>query len=68
MQRFVCSECGIEAEIAPRYGDEVVSAYCLKHTAGFDQHASPVLMTEIPVMVPAAAAPAVELEPEPVPA
>jgi hypothetical protein len=67
MQRFICSECGVEAEIAPRYGDTVVSVYCLKHAAGVDQHVYPVLMTEVSVPV---IAPVVELilEPEPVPA
>jgi len=57
MQRFVCPECGDEAELTPRYGDAVVSVYCLKHDKGIDRQAHPVLMIEAPV-----AAPAVELE------
>jgi len=60
MQRFICPECGIEAEIAPRYGDEVTSVYCLNHAAGADGHIHPVHMTAVPVT-----APAVELEPVP---
>ena len=65
MQRFICSECGVETEIEPRYGDEVVSVYCLKHAAGVDQHVYPILMIEVPVAVPE---PALAPEPEPVPA
>jgi hypothetical protein len=44
-----CPECGVEAEFVPRYGDEIVSVYCLKHTEGADQHTRPVYMTPIPV-------------------
>jgi len=47
MQRFYCPECGEESEIAPRYGDEIVSVYCLKHTSGADGHTRPVYMTQV---------------------
>jgi len=48
MQRFRCPECGIETELTPRYGDEIISAYCLKHTGGADAHTRPVYMTRAP--------------------
>jgi hypothetical protein len=53
MLRFHCPECGIEKEVAPRYGDEVVSVYCLEHAGGLDAHTRPVYMT---AMLPAALA------------
>ena len=49
MARFRCPECAIEAEIAARYGGEVVSAYCLKHIEGADGHTRVVRMTAMPV-------------------
>ena len=45
MLRFHCPECGAEKEIAPRYGDEVVSVYCLEHAGGVDARRRPVYMT-----------------------
>jgi len=53
MERFRCPECGVETEVTPAYGDEVVSVYCLKHTGGADVHTRPVYMTRVPA--PAAA-------------
>lgn len=48
MERFRCPECGVETEVTPEYGDEVVSVYCLKHTGGADVHVRPVYMTRMP--------------------
>ena len=54
MSRFQCPECGAEKEIAPRYGEEVASVYCLEHTGGVDAHRRPVYM--IVVLPPLAVA------------
>ena len=59
MLRVRCPECGVETEIVPQYGEEVVSVYCLNHTGGADLHRRPVYMTRVPEMVIAA-------KPEPV--
>jgi hypothetical protein len=45
MMRFRCPECGRELEVAAKYGDEIVSVYCLAHKAGVDTHTQPVYMT-----------------------
>jgi len=55
MLRVRCPECGVEAEVMPQYGQEVVSVYCLKHTGGAECHTRPVYMTPIPVVQGAAA-------------
>ncbi|HLJ60137.1 MAG TPA: hypothetical protein VKZ50_10435 [bacterium] len=47
MERFRCPECGAETKVTPKYGDEVVSVYCLKHTGGADVHTRPVYMMRI---------------------
>lgn len=47
MLRFHCPECGAEKEVAPRYGDEVASVYCLEHAGGLDGHRRPVYMTVV---------------------
>jgi len=57
--RFYCPECGVETEIAPKYGGEIVSVYCLNHTGGADLHRRPVYMTRVSEVVIAA-------KPEPV--
>jgi hypothetical protein len=59
MVRFRCPECGMETEVAPQDGDEIVSVYCLNHTGGADAHTRPVYMTHIPSQ-------ATRTEPEPV--
>jgi hypothetical protein len=61
MVRFRCPECGIETEVAPQDGDEIVSVYCLNHRGGVDAHTRPVYMTHVPAMATGTA-------PEPVPA
>jgi hypothetical protein len=48
MTRFRCPECGIETKIETRHGNEIVSAYCLKHTEGADEHTRAVRMTAMP--------------------
>ena len=48
MLRFRCPECGRVTEVAPTYGDEVVSVYCLNHSGGADAHSRPVYMTLVP--------------------
>jgi len=60
MQRFYCPECGEEIEVAPRYGGEIVSVYCVKHKSGTDGHTQPVYMTRVSA---AETAPAREAEP-----
>jgi hypothetical protein len=50
MLRVRCPECGIEAEVTPQYGEEVVSVYCLKHSGGAECHIRPVYMTPIPAV------------------
>ena len=52
MMRFRCPECGIERELSPVDGNEIVSVYCLRHRGGADGHTRPVYMT--PVAVPEA--------------
>lgn len=47
MLRFHCPECGAEKEVAPRYGSEIASVYCLEHTGGVDAHRRPVYMTVV---------------------
>jgi hypothetical protein len=59
MLRFHCPECGVETEVTPQYGDEIVSVYCLRHTGGAEAHRRPVYMTRVATRVTAA-------EPEPV--
>jgi hypothetical protein len=59
MPRFHCPECGFDIEVIPRYGDEVVSVFCTKHTGGADAHTRPVYMTRVPTAIPV-------VEPEPV--
>jgi len=49
MLRVRCPECGAETELTPRYGQEVVAAYCLKHRGGADGHTRPVYMVSIEV-------------------
>ncbi len=58
MLRFHCPKCGLEKEVATRYGDEVVSVYCLEHAGGVDAHTRPVYMAVVPI---ALAAPQPEL-------
>lgn len=47
MKRFRCPECGAETRLKVRYGVDIVSVYCLKHTAGVDAHLRPVYMTAV---------------------
>ncbi len=47
MMRFRCPECGREVKVAAKYGDEIVSVYCLAHKVGIDAHTQPVYMTLI---------------------
>jgi len=44
MARFRCPECGVETDLIAKYGDEIVSVYCLKHTGAADVHTRPVYM------------------------
>ena len=59
MSRFHCPECDFEIEIIPKYGDQIVSVYCVKHRGGADAHTRPVYMTRVPTARPVA-------EPEPI--
>lgn len=45
MSRFRCPECGTEKQLEANFGGEIVSVYCLRHTAGVDNHVRPVYMT-----------------------
>ena len=45
MSRFRCPECGAEKQLEPTFGREIISVYCLRHTAGVDNHIRPVYMT-----------------------
>ena len=45
MSRFRCPECGAEKQLKPKFGGEIISVYCLRHTAGVDNHVRPVYMT-----------------------
>jgi hypothetical protein len=65
MLRFRCPECGIETEMAPQDGDEIVSVYCLKHTGGVDAHRRPVYMRPVPAVATGTEPePALEFHPE----
>ena len=48
MVRFRYPECGAETEVTAKYGDQVVSIYCLRHMGGADVHTRPVRMTQLP--------------------
>ncbi|HXX38507.1 MAG TPA: hypothetical protein VEP50_10245 [bacterium] len=41
---FRCPECGTEADLAPLYGEEIVSVYCLRHKDGASGSTRPVRM------------------------
>ena len=45
MSRFRCPECGREKQLEAKFGGEIISVYCLRHTAGVDNHVRPVYMT-----------------------
>jgi len=47
MVRYRCPECGAEKRLEARFGGEIVSVYCLKHTGGVDAHVLPVYMTMV---------------------
>jgi hypothetical protein len=42
MVRYRCPECGAEKRLEARFGGEIISVYCLKHTGGVDAHVLPV--------------------------
>lgn len=44
---YRCPECGAEKRLEARFGGEIVSVYCLKHTGGIDTHVLPVYMTMV---------------------
>jgi hypothetical protein len=44
MNRFRCPECETETQVEAKFG-EIISVYCLRHTAGVDNHVRPVYMT-----------------------
>ena len=50
MMRVRCPECGVEVDVVPLYGEEIVSVYCLQHHGGADGHTRPVRM--IPTRAP----------------
>lgn len=64
MIRVRCPECGVEGNVVPQYGEEVVSVYCLRHDGGAEGHTRPVRMIPTPAAQgvierqPAAASPA----------
>jgi hypothetical protein len=47
--RVRCPECGAETDLAPHHGQEIVAAYCLRHSGGADGHRRPVYMVSVEV-------------------
>lgn len=56
MATFRCPKCGHDAEMAPKYGTEIVSVYCCRHKTQARDQTDPVRMEPVPVLVPAQAA------------
>jgi len=44
MAIYRCPKCGHEAEVAPKYGTEIVSVYCCRHTTQARDQMDPVRM------------------------
>jgi hypothetical protein len=52
MSTYRCPACGHEVEVTPRYGTEVVSVYCCRHTMQARDQIDPVRMEVVPVAAP----------------
>ena len=55
MATYRCSKCGHEAEVAPKWGTEIVSVYCCRHTTQVRGQTDPIHMELVPALVPARA-------------
>lgn len=49
MAMYRCPTCGHEAEVAPKYGTEIVSVYCGRHTTHARDQMDPVRMEIVSV-------------------
>ncbi len=52
MATYRCPTCGHEAEVTPKYGTEIVSVYCCRHTMQARDQTDAVRMEIVPVPVP----------------